>query len=621
MFVAATLAHTADPAAPSRAGIAAYLDSSASSLDDDGARRARLFALGLRATDTRPPPLAIEEIDLGRFVRADERRFAAGLIALETRRRRRSGDGPAAMRALTRLVALVRPAGMVGVLALTSVEDGADAALAAWRARPTDPDAQQEAIATQLRRAVSRETTERSDDDCTAAWTALVGLIGPVFVGNQAWRALAVRRASIYAVPPQDLAKTRETCEQRLADIFTELAKWHAARSGAQAKARIDRVRALLATEISVATSIDALRALADAEVCAAIPTTLGPCGLDLLGLRARAIGALSAIPPGSKAAPTAGAVRGILAGELAEAWSALHDGRIDLAEQLVQRADATEDALRLRAAICVCRMEDSPNELRALEIAVQWAAPRATQPARSGDKAALAGRHEAGAPRAEAMPEDLAIRIGEVALHVYGKYGLGRARRPLQAIRERHDTHTLREAEAELIRRHLARPDCDEADRIQRRVEILVLVPGDPARAALQREVTAALARASTADDVEAIIAVLRGATGGAEQLTGDLVFEAHLRQHELIDRHAAAQPDRELESVSLIEARVTELRQALDLARSRGGSQRRVIERLAALHERLAVLYGVAGKPQQAEQHRRRAAGYQRWLAPPRE
>jgi hypothetical protein len=630
LYVAATLARVTGAGIPGRSEIASYLETAADHLDGNGARRVRLFALGLRGSDAVPAPLAVEDLDLGRFARAEERRFATALIALEARRRKRVGDAPGAMSALKRLVELVRPETASGGFTVSSTEDAAEAALGRWRSKPADPDAQQGAIATQLRRAVARELAGRTNEDCSTAWTTLIGLIGPVFASDEPWRALAARRNAIYTVPPQDVTKASNACRHRLDSVFAELTRWHAARDGGMGKARIERVQALLDIEISVARSVATLRELRDTELSSAIPTTLGPCGLDLLGLRARAIGALSSLPPGSRASTAAGSVRGILVGELPEPWKALHMGRLDHAEQLIQHADPTEDVLRLRAAICVRRMEDSPNPLRALDIAVHWAprlAPRSTAARGSAHRtrrisvvhrALVPGNERAADDRAgaehESMPEDLAIRIVETAQLVYTKYGLGQARRSIQAIRSQHDNHTLREGEAALLRRYLNTHDCDPVERIRRHVEILVLVPGDPARAALHHEVSRALADATTAGPVDEIIAVLAGDGGNAGHFTGELIVEARLRQIDL----AAAQSADELDSVPRLEARIAELRRALELARVHRVSPRRVIERLATLHERLAALPDGPGHLPQVEQHRGRAASHHDWLAP---
>lgn len=624
LFVAATLARVTGAGIPGRSEIASYLETAADHLDGDGARRVRLFALGLRGSDAVPAPLAVEDLDLGRFARAQERRFATALVALEARRRKRAGDAPGATSALKRLVELVRAETASGGFKVSSIEDAAEAALGRWRSQPADPDAQQGAIATQLRRAVARELAGRTSEDCSTAWTTLIGLIGPVFASDEPWRALAARRNAIYTVPPQDVTKASNACRHRLDSVFAELTRWHAARDGGMGKARIERIQALLDIEISVARSVATLRELPDTELSSAIPAALGPCGLDLLGLRARAIGALSSLPPG-RATTAAGSVRGILVGELPEPWQALHMGRLDHAERLIQHADPTEDVLRLRAAICVRRMEDSPNPLRALDIAVHWAprlTPRSTAARGPVHRARrISVVHRAADDRAgaehESMPEDLAIRIVETAQRVYTKYGLGQARRSIQAIRSQHDNHTLREGEAALLRRYLTTHDCEPVERIRRHVEILVLVPGDPARTALHHEVSRALADASAAGPIDEIITVLAGDGGSAGQLTGELIVEARLRQIDL----AAAQSAGELDSVPRLEARITELRRALELARVHRVSPRGVYERLATLHERLAALHDGPGHLPQVEQHRGRAASHHDWLAPPPE
>src|SRR5678815_2044452 len=140
-----------------------------------------------------------------------------------------------------------------------------------------------------LRHAVSCETEGRAADICTAAWTAFVAAAGGVFVSDRAWRELAARRASVYLVSAEELSKARDACQRRLDDVFGALIRWHDTRNDAASQARIASLRTLLAREVAVARSIDALASAHEANLGDAIPAPLGPCGFDLLGLRATA--------------------------------------------------------------------------------------------------------------------------------------------------------------------------------------------------------------------------------------------------------------------------------------------------------------------------------------------
>ncbi len=374
---------------------------------------ARLVALGLRATAEPPEPIELDAIDLGRLERDAERELAIGIVAHETRRRRRAGDAAGAAAALDRLVQLARPAGAAGILARSSIEAAAEAALAGWRAAPADAAALQSALATQLRRAIGRELDARPADDCRAAWRAVVGLLGPVLVGDRAWRALAARRVGVYAVPPHELASARDACGRRIADILGQLGKWRAARGdGVTAAARFEEVRQLLASELAIARTLQTVTAEEDA-VARAIPVPLGPLGVDLLGRRAEAIAALAEVPAESDVATAAADVRGILIGALVDGWLALHDGRYDVAERVVRDRVAAvgriePDASELLAAVFVRRIREALADedlLAAADIAQDW------------------GRVEA----AHAMPGQLAAEIAALCDRLYDRYQLGR--------------------------------------------------------------------------------------------------------------------------------------------------------------------------------------------------
>ena len=88
--------------------------------------------------------------------------------------RRKARDTKGAEAALDRLVQLVRPAGALGILARSSIEAAAEAAAAAWRAKPDDATALQTALATLLRRAINYELAARPHEECRTAWRAAV---------------------------------------------------------------------------------------------------------------------------------------------------------------------------------------------------------------------------------------------------------------------------------------------------------------------------------------------------------------------------------------------------------------------------------------------------------------
>src|SRR5262249_26537173 len=79
---------------PPHAKIAEVLEDLAGSFDGDGGRRARLVALGLRATADPPEAISLEAVDLGQLQHTAERDLPLGLVAFQTRRRRAGEDTP-----------------------------------------------------------------------------------------------------------------------------------------------------------------------------------------------------------------------------------------------------------------------------------------------------------------------------------------------------------------------------------------------------------------------------------------------------------------------------------------------------------------------------------------------
>jgi len=593
LFIAYALAGAAE-GRPSNARIAAFLDEIAASLEADGARRARLVALGLRASSDPPEPIALDAIDLGQLEHTVERDLAIGLVAFETRRRRAARDSAGASAALDRLVQLVRPAGAAGILARSSIEAAADSACAAWRAAPESVAALQAALATQLRRAIDRELAGRSDEDCRAAWRTVVGLLGPVLVGDRAWRALAFHRAGVYKVPAHELAAARDACNRRIADILGQLARWHAARGDAvQPAARFEEVRQLLANEIAIVRTLQAV--LSTGAVRHVLPIALGPLGIDLVGRRADVIEALAAVPAGSDVAAEVADVRGILVGALVDGWLALHDGRLDVAERVVRQRIAAvgrvePDATGLLTAIHVRRIRDTLEDddlIAAADLAQRWS------------------REEA----AHGMPEQLAVQIVALCDRLYARYKLGRPRRLLQHLRASHDAHALRQAEADLIARQL-----DELggaaglESIELCVAAIGLAPSDDLRARLRRHVGTALAAATRVKEVDAILQRLQAAPDPVR--VADSLLAAQLRRSEF--------GDDALSSIADLEARIEALRQTLDVARSAALAIRGVAERLVSLHERLAETYRRGGNDGEAARHARRAVAYRTWSQP---
>ena len=589
LFVAYTLAGASDDR-PSHARIAAFLDEIAGSLDGDDARRARLVALALRASADPPEAIALDAIDLGQLDHTAERDLAIGLVAFETRRRRRAGDTAGAAAALDRLVPLVRPAGAAGILARSSIEAAAEAACAAWRAAPGDDDALQTALATQLRRAIDRELAGSSDEDCRAAWRMMVGLLGPVLAGERAWRALAARRGPVYRVAAHELASARDACERRIADILGQLAKWHAARGDAAHPARFEEVRRLLARDIAIARTLQSL--LTTAAVGRVLPIGLGPLGVDLLDRRADLIAALAEVPAGSRVAAEADAVRGILGGALVDGWLALYEGRLEVAERMVGRRIADHrvdrDATSLLAAVYVRRIAEAVDEgdlLAAADVAQGWS------------------RVE----RSHAMPEPLAAQIAALCEQLYARYKLGRPQRLLAQLRASHDVPALRQAEARLIARHLDElgSGATGLGPIELCVTAIGLAPADPLRARLRLHVAMALAAATKVKDVDAILGALQ--TAPDPVTVADSLIAAQVRRSELGDDTMA--------SISDVDARIEALRHTLDVARSAGLPIRGVARRLAILHERLAETYARAGNDGEAARHAHRAVAYRGW------
>jgi tetratricopeptide (TPR) repeat protein len=579
---------------PSDARIAAFLEEVAASFEADGARRARLVALGLRAASDPPEPLALDAIDLGQLEHTAERDLAIGLVAFETRRRRAASDSAGADAALDRLVQLVRPAGAAGILARTSIEAAAETACSAWRAGPESAAALQAALATQLRRAIDRELAGRSDEDCRAAWRTVVALLGPVLAGDRAWRALACHRERIYKVPAHELAAARDACGRRIADILGQLARWHAARGDAvQPAARFEEVRQLLANEIAIARTLQAV--LSTGAITHVLPIALGPLGIDLLGRRAEVIEALAAVPAGSDVAAEVADVRGILVGALVDGWLALHDGRYDVAERVVRQRIAAvgrvePDATGLLTAVYVRRIRDTLDDddlLAAADLAQGWS------------------REDT----AHGMPEQLALQIAALCDRLHARYKLGRPRRLLQHLRTSHDAHPLRQAEASLIARHL-----DELggaaglESIELCVAAVGLAPSDDLRAHLRHHVATALRAATQVKQVDAILQLLQAAPDPVRVAEG--LLTAQIRRSEL--------GDAALSSTGYLEARIEALRQTLDVARSAALAVRGVAERLVILHERLAEAYRRRGNDGEAARHVRRAIAYRSWSQP---
>lgn len=593
LFIAYALAGAVEDR-PSDARIAAFLEGVAASFDADAARRARLVALGLRASSDPPEPIALDAIDLGQLEHTAERDLAIGLVAFETRRRRAAGDAAGADAALDRLVELVRPAGAAGILARSSIEAAADSACAAWRADPGSAGALQAALATQLRRAIDREIAGRSDDDCRAAWRTVVGLLGPVLVGDRAWRALASHRAGVYRVPAHELAAARDACSRRIADILGQLARWHAARGDAvQPAARFEDVRQLLANEIAIVRTLQAV--LSTGAIGHVLPIALGPLGIDLLGRRAEVIEALAAIPAGSDAAAEVADVRGILVGALVDGWLALHDGRFDVAERVVRQRIAAigrvePDATALLAAVYVRRIRDTLEDddlLAAADLAQGWSRE----------------------PAAHGMPEQLALPIAALCDRLQARYKLGRPRRLLHHLRASHDAHALRQAEVNLIVRHLDEPGAAAGlDSIELCVAAVGLAPSDELRGRLRRHVGTALRAATKVKQVDAILQLLQAAPDPVQVADG--LLAAQLRRSEL--------GDDALSSIGDLEARVEALRQTLDVARSAALAIRGIAQRLLILHDRLAATYLRGGNESEAARHDRRAAAYRTWSQP---
>jgi hypothetical protein len=589
LFVAYALAGAATDRPP-EARIAAFLEQVAGGFDADGARRARLVALGLRASADPPEPIALDAIDLGQLEHTAERDLAIGLVAFETRRRRAASDSAGAAAALDHLVQLVRPVGAAGILARSSIEAAADTACAAWRADPASAAALQTALAIQLRRAIDRELAGRSDADCRAAWRTVVGLLGPVLVGDRVWRALAAHRERVYKVAVHELAAARDACSRRIADILAHLARWHAARGDAvQPAARFEEVRQLLASEIAIVRTLQTV--LSHGEISYVLPIALGPLGIDLLGRRAEVIEALAAVPAGSGVAAEVADVRGILVGALVDGWLALHDGRLDVAERVVRQRIAAvgrvePDATGLLAAVYVRRIRDAVDDdlLAAADIAQGWS------------------RVEAG----HGMPEQLAVQIATLCDRLYARYKLGRPRRLLQHLRQSHDAHALRQAEANLIARGLDElGGATGLESIELCVAAIGLAPSDDLRARLRRQVGTALAPATKVKEVDAILQRLQAAPDPVR--VAESLLAAQLRRSEL--------GDDALSSVGDLEARIEALRQTLDVARSATLAIRGVARRLVMLHERLAETYRRGGNDGEAARHDRRAVAYRSW------
>src|SRR5262249_46241528 len=159
------------------------------------------------------------------------------------------------------------------------------------------------------------------------------------------------------------------------------------------------------------------------------------------------------------------------------------------------------------------------------------------------------------------------------------------RPQRLLEQLRANHDAHALREAEANLIARHLddLGGAAAELEPIQLCVTGVSLAPIDELRRQLRTRVGAALAAARTAADVDKILAALRPTPDPLP--IAESLLAAQLRRSELADDT--------LTTIGGLDARIETLRQLLDLARTAGQSVRGVSRQLAILHERLGAIY----------------------------
>ncbi len=425
---------------------AAWLEEIAPKLDD-GARRVRLAAAGLRALEG---PVDLDDLDLDDLSRSDERTFATAIVAIEARRRRTAGDTEGARRALGLLATLRGPVGHIGLIALASIEDAAEAALTAWREDAGDLDALQTAAAVLLRRAIHRETDDADDEACLEAWEAFVAAAGPLLASDDAWRALASRRGRVL---PQELPAAREHFLARVRDVLARLGKHHRERAF-----RLARVETLLTTEMASARAIHQLT-LAGHDTAIELP--LGPLGLDAHDRRADVIAALDRLSADLDDDERASLeiARGVLGGELVEGWLELSAGNVDEAERLARDGlrRAGDDAVRLLAAVYTARIHEARDPTDAVAHAVAWA--------------------QTGAGH---LPDDLARTMIAAFRRYYPGYGLSRTRRAIGALRARYDAILLREHEAGLIAEHVdrKRSTIDVDERFALLVEACVLAP-----------------------------------------------------------------------------------------------------------------------------------------------
>ena len=115
-------------------------------------------------------------------------------------------------------------------------------------------------------------------------------------------------------------------------------------------------------------------------------------------------------------------------------------------------------------------------------------------------DDALLAAAHIAlgwsRVERALGIPEPFAVEIVALCDRLYARYRLGRPRRLLEQLRANHDAQVLREAEANLIGRHLDDlGSTAELEPIELCVVGVGLAPNDELRRQLRARVAASLA------------------------------------------------------------------------------------------------------------------------------
>jgi hypothetical protein len=205
-------------------------------------------------------------------------------------------------------------------------------------------------------------------------------------------------------------------------------------------------------------------------------------------------------------------------------------------------------------------------------------------------------------------MPEPLAVQIVALCDRLLPRYKLGRPRRLLQQLRASHDSHALRQAEANLIASHLDGAGSAGLEPIELCVAAIGLAPSDDLRTRLRNAVRRALAAATKVKEVDAILVRLQAAPDPVRVADG--LLAAQIRRSEL--------GDDALSSIGDLEARIESLRQTLDVARSAALAIRGIAQRLLILHDRLAATYLRGGNEAEAARHDRRAAAYRNWSQP---